>query len=62
MPNGSLGELLHGYNDGRLEWDTRYKIAVEAAKGFCYLYHYRWPLILQLYVKIHQHSSCEIQL
>ncbi|KAI3990379.1 hypothetical protein MKX01_029748 [Papaver californicum] len=45
-PNGSLGEVLHGQNGGHLHWDTRYKIAVEAAKGFCYLHHDCSPSIL----------------
>jgi len=47
MPNGNLGELLHGNNVSHLEWDIRYKIAVEAAKGLCYLCYYGWPLIFQ---------------
>ncbi|RVW75564.1 Leucine-rich repeat receptor-like serine/threonine-protein kinase BAM2 [Vitis vinifera] len=33
MPNGSLGEVLHGKRGGHLKWDTRLKIAIEAAKG-----------------------------
>ncbi|XP_042496911.1 leucine-rich repeat receptor-like serine/threonine-protein kinase BAM1 [Macadamia integrifolia] len=51
MPNGSLGELLHGKKGGHLHWDTRYKIAVEAAKGLCYLHHDCSPLILHRDVK-----------
>ncbi|KAJ4759958.1 Non-specific serine/threonine protein kinase [Rhynchospora pubera] len=51
MPNGSLGELLHGKKGGHLLWDTRYKIAVEAAKGLCYLHHDCSPLILHRDVK-----------
>ncbi|XP_043713148.1 leucine-rich repeat receptor-like serine/threonine-protein kinase BAM1 [Telopea speciosissima] len=51
MPNGSLGELLHGKKGGHLQWDTRYKIAVEAAKGLCYLHHDCSPLILHRDVK-----------
>ncbi|XP_062097306.1 receptor protein kinase CLAVATA1 [Humulus lupulus] len=51
MPNGSLGELLHGSKGGRLEWETRYKIAVEAAKGLCYLHHDCSPLIIHRDVK-----------
>lgn len=46
MSNGSLGELLHGNNGGDLYWQSRYKIAVEAAKGLCYLHHDCQPLIL----------------
>lgn len=34
MPNGSLGEVLHGKRGGCLKWGTRLKIAIEAAKGF----------------------------
>ncbi|KAI3932169.1 hypothetical protein MKW92_021643 [Papaver armeniacum] len=51
MPNGSLGEVLHGKKGGHLHWDTRYKIAVEAAKGLCYLHHDCSPSILHRDVK-----------
>ncbi|GAB4847164.1 Leucine-rich repeat receptor-like serine/threonine-protein kinase bam1 [Ancistrocladus abbreviatus] len=51
MPNGSLGEVLHGKKGGYLHWDTRYKIAVEAAKGLCYLHHDCSPLIVHRDVK-----------
>ncbi|WOL07848.1 leucine-rich repeat receptor-like serine/threonine-protein kinase BAM1 [Canna indica] len=51
MPNGSLGEVLHGKKSGHLHWATRYKIAVEAAKGLCYLHHDCSPLILHRDVK-----------
>ncbi|XP_024984302.1 leucine-rich repeat receptor-like serine/threonine-protein kinase BAM1 [Cynara cardunculus var. scolymus] len=51
MPNGSLGEMLHGKKGGHLYWGTRYKIAVESAKGLCYLHHDCSPLILHRDVK-----------
>jgi hypothetical protein len=51
MPNGSLGELLHGAKGGHLQWETRYKIAVEAARGLCYLHHDCSPLIIHRDVK-----------
>ncbi|KAL8034357.1 hypothetical protein ABFX02_12G023300 [Erythranthe guttata] len=51
MPNGSLGEVLHGKKGGHLVWETRYKIAVEAAKGLCYLHHDCSPLIVHRDVK-----------
>ncbi|CAN4116835.1 unnamed protein product [Withania somnifera] len=51
MPNGSLGEMLYGKKGGHLHWDTRYKIALEAAKGLCYLHHDCSPLILHRDVK-----------
>jgi serine/threonine protein kinase len=51
MHNGSLGELLHGTKGGHLQWDTRYQIAIEAAKGLCYLHHDCCPLILHRDVK-----------
>lgn len=51
MPNGSLGEVLHGKKGGHLHWDTRYKIAVEAAKGLSYLHHDCSPLIIHRDVK-----------
>eukprot|EP00257_Ricinus_communis_P000758 XP_002510557.2 LOW QUALITY PROTEIN: receptor protein kinase CLAVATA1 [Ricinus communis] len=51
MPNGSLGELLHGSKGGHLKWESRYRIAVEAAKGLCYLHHDCSPLIIHRDVK-----------
>ncbi|CAI9090732.1 OLC1v1025559C1 [Oldenlandia corymbosa var. corymbosa] len=51
MPNGSLGELLHGKSGAYLQWDTRLKIALEAAKGLCYLHHDCSPLIIHRDVK-----------
>eukprot|EP01018_Ginkgo_biloba_P016630 Gb_04845 [translate_table: standard] len=51
MPNGSLGELLHGKKGGHLHWNTRYQIAIEAAKGLCYLHHDCSPLIVHRDVK-----------
>ncbi|CAL9000878.1 unnamed protein product [Prunus brigantina] len=53
MPNGSLGKLLHGPNAAELQWERRYKIAVEAAKGLCYLHHDCSPLIIHRDVKSH---------
>ncbi|XP_038689625.1 leucine-rich repeat receptor-like serine/threonine-protein kinase BAM3 [Tripterygium wilfordii] len=51
MPNGSLGEVLHGKRGGFLNWDTRLKIAIEAAKGIAYLHHDCSPLIIHRDVK-----------
>ncbi|KAI3412583.1 Protein kinase domain-containing protein, partial [Psidium guajava] len=51
MKNGSLGETLHGKKGAFLGWNMRYKIAVEAAKGLCYLHHDCSPLILHRDVK-----------
>ncbi|XAR52857.1 Non-specific serine/threonine protein kinase [Bertholletia excelsa] len=51
MPNGSLGEVLHGKKGAYLKWDTRLKIAIEAAKGLCYLHHDCSPLIIHRDVK-----------
>lgn len=39
MPNGSLAKLLHGNNAMPLDWNTRYKIAVETGQGLSYLHH-----------------------
>ncbi|KAL2554681.1 Leucine-rich repeat receptor-like serine/threonine-protein kinase BAM1 [Forsythia ovata] len=39
MRNGSLGEALHGKKGEFLNWNLRYKIAMDAAKGLCYLHH-----------------------
>nr|GMD07424.1 leucine-rich repeat receptor-like serine/threonine-protein kinase BAM3 [Ipomoea batatas] len=51
MPNGSLGEVLHGKSGGYLNWETRLKIAIEAAKGLSYLHHDCSPLIIHRDVK-----------
>ncbi|GAV87462.1 Pkinase domain-containing protein/LRR_1 domain-containing protein/LRRNT_2 domain-containing protein/LRR_7 domain-containing protein [Cephalotus follicularis] len=51
MRNGSLGEALHGKKGAFLVWNLRYKIAIEAAKGLCYLHHDCSPLIIHRDVK-----------
>ncbi|KAK8949549.1 Leucine-rich repeat receptor-like serine/threonine-protein kinase BAM3 [Platanthera zijinensis] len=51
MPNGSLGEMLHGKRGGYLKWEVRVRIATEAARGLCYLHHDCCPLILHRDVK-----------
>ncbi|KAL2322503.1 hypothetical protein Fmac_026882 [Flemingia macrophylla] len=51
MPNGSLGDLLHGSKGGLLDWPTRYKIAVDAAEGLSYLHHDCVPPIVHRDVK-----------
>ncbi|KAL5705912.1 Receptor-like protein kinase 7 [Ranunculus cassubicifolius] len=39
LPNGSLWDRLHICDDIKLDWETRYDIAVGAAKGLDYLHH-----------------------
>ena len=39
LPNGSLWDRLHSSQKMELDWDTRYEIAVGAAKGLEYLHH-----------------------
>ncbi|EEF52194.1 receptor-like protein kinase 7 [Ricinus communis] len=39
MPNGSLWDRLHTSKKMELDWETRYEIAVGAAKGLEYLHH-----------------------
>lgn len=39
LPNGSLWDRLHSCQKVELDWDTRYVIAVGAAKGLEYLHH-----------------------
>ncbi|XP_051139900.1 receptor protein kinase CLAVATA1-like [Andrographis paniculata] len=51
MSHGSLGEMIHGSKGAHLQWDSRYRIAVEAAKGLCYLHHDCSPSIIHRDVK-----------
>lgn len=51
MRNGSLGEALHGKKGGFLSWNLRYNIAIDAAKGLCYLHHDCSPMIVHRDVK-----------
>ncbi|KAJ0985317.1 hypothetical protein J5N97_003673 [Dioscorea zingiberensis] len=51
MPNGSLGEMLHGAKGAHLGWEARCRIAGEAARGLCYLHHDCLPLIIHRDVK-----------
>ncbi|GFP95246.1 receptor protein kinase clavata1 [Phtheirospermum japonicum] len=51
MSHGSLGEMLHGPKGARLQWESRFRIAVEAAKGLCYLHHDCSPSIIHRDVK-----------
>lgn len=51
MRNGSLGEALHGKKGSFLGWNLRYKIALESARGLCYLHHDCSPLIIHRDVK-----------
>ncbi|GER45111.1 protein kinase superfamily protein [Striga asiatica] len=53
MPNGSLDTLLHGkcMNKMALDWATRYKIAVGAARGIAYLHHDCIPHIIHRDIK-----------
>nr|GMD87497.1 receptor protein kinase CLAVATA1-like [Ipomoea batatas] len=51
MPNGSLSGILHGTNGANLLWEMRFRIAVEAAKGLCYLHHDCSPPIIHRDVK-----------
>nr|XP_043632977.1 receptor protein kinase CLAVATA1-like [Erigeron canadensis] len=51
MSNGSLGDILHGPGGEHLQWEARYKIAVEVAKGLCYLHHDCSPIIVHRDVK-----------
>ncbi|OQU83191.1 leucine-rich repeat receptor-like serine/threonine-protein kinase BAM1 [Sorghum bicolor] len=59
MGGGSLGEVLHGHGKGKqrggapsfLAWERRYRIALEAARGLCYLHHDCTPMIVHRDVK-----------
>eukprot|EP00253_Pinus_taeda_P019072 PITA_19072 len=51
MPNGSLGDLLHGPKSIVLDWPIRYKIVLGAAQGLAYLHHDCEPSIVHRDVK-----------
>ncbi|KAJ7528948.1 hypothetical protein O6H91_15G026400 [Diphasiastrum complanatum] len=50
MPNGTLGDHLHG-KGGRLSWKTRIEIAVDAAKGIAYLHELASPAVIHRDIK-----------
>lgn len=52
MPNGSLDTYLHGKSTEKtLDWPSRYKIAVGAARGISYLHHDCIPNIIHRDIK-----------
>ncbi|KAK2638619.1 hypothetical protein Ddye_026414 [Dipteronia dyeriana] len=53
MPNGSLDTFLHGrsLNKKHLDWPSRYKIAVGAARGIAYLHQDCIPHIIHRDIK-----------
>ncbi|KAL9420217.1 hypothetical protein AB3S75_037906 [Citrus x aurantiifolia] len=53
MPNGSLGEALHGKEAGKLlvDWVSRYNIAVGIAQGLNYLHHDCQPPVIHRDIK-----------
>ncbi|KAJ3694488.1 hypothetical protein LUZ60_009968 [Juncus effusus] len=51
MPNGSLGDLLHGGKSSVLTWRMRFKIALDSAEGLSYLHHDCVPPIVHRDVK-----------
>lgn len=53
MPNGSLDTILHGRSVDKkvLDWQSRYKIAVGAARGIAYLHHDCIPHIIHRDIK-----------
>ncbi|GFZ10104.1 leucine-rich receptor-like protein kinase family protein [Actinidia rufa] len=51
LPNGSLWDWLHTCRKMGLDWETRYKIAVGAAKGLEYLHHSCERLVIHRDVK-----------
>ncbi|XAR64889.1 Non-specific serine/threonine protein kinase [Bertholletia excelsa] len=53
MPNGNLGEALHGEQGGKilLDWVSRYNVAVGIAHGLAYLHHDCHPPVIHRDVK-----------
>ncbi|RLN03735.1 hypothetical protein C2845_PM13G10980 [Panicum miliaceum] len=51
MPNGSLGDLLHGGKGGLLDWPARHRVMADAAEGLAYLHHDCAPLIVHRDIK-----------
>ena len=51
MPNGSLGDLLHGGKGSLLDWAARHRVMVDAAEGLAYLHHDCAPPIVHRDVK-----------
>ncbi|CAL5365167.1 unnamed protein product [Camellia sinensis] len=53
MPNGNLGEALHGENATKMlvDWVSRYNIAVGVANGLAYLHHDCNPSVIHRDVK-----------
>ncbi|KAM1311373.1 hypothetical protein ACFX2I_007878 [Malus domestica] len=53
VPNGSLDAVLHGRSTDKmlLDWPTRYKIALGAARGISYLHHDCIPHIIHRDIK-----------
>lgn len=53
MQNGSLGEALHGKQEGKLlvDWVSRYNIALGVAQGLAYLHHDCHPPIIHRDIK-----------
>ncbi|XP_057475555.1 MDIS1-interacting receptor like kinase 1-like [Actinidia eriantha] len=53
MPNGNLGEALHGDQAGKMlvDWVSRYNIAVGVAHGLAYLHHDCHPPVIHRDVK-----------
>ncbi|XP_023762530.1 leucine-rich repeat receptor-like protein kinase PXL1 [Lactuca sativa] len=53
MPNGNLGQTLHGKQSGRMlvDWVSRYNVALGVAHGLAYLHHDCHPPIIHRDVK-----------
>ncbi|XP_057870013.1 proline-rich receptor-like protein kinase PERK1 isoform X1 [Cryptomeria japonica] len=51
VPNGNLEQHLHGKGRGVLDWATRVKIAIGAARGLAYLHEDCYPKIIHRDIK-----------